>query len=1285
MKLILLRFLTWGWRLLMASLITVLLAVAGARALIFCLPIFQERIIHFLSVHLHASLQINSLTVEWNEGLPTMTIQGLKLQKRDSDTPVFMVDRVNLELDLRTSIWQLTPIFNYLSVNGVYLKIIHTEAGGWTLPGIKGIGSDRRRHLAFLDWLSFQGVIDASNTSLSVVQPNGDVNEFHNRYLSLVDNAGMKRLDARFEVGSGSVEISGQGKGTTPAISEWNGTIFIKDLDLKQLPLMRGKNDISLQNAPVDSKMSWSYNKKKWQFFGAFKTLKMVYQTKPINHHAIKAHTDFFIEAINGKSWNIWLNNSYLQLDQQQPITGDWYIASKNLPEYSISIASKNLDLVSVTETLMNTEMLPELPTKLLNTLTPRGQIKDLAMRLYPNRQSFDFDLSAQLESIAVNAWKNSPAASNITGTLRMSKLKGYLDLDSQQFSLDLSKVFNNVWHYDSVKSRLYWGVIDNTYILKSDSINLKGSDGTVAGRLRLDIPFDGKPLTMALIVGLKKGSAVHAKKYIPSGLNDFSSTLVEWLDRAIGHADLNMGGFLYNGPLQKTEKVMDSSWGLYFNISNAEFNYHKDWPKITKMSGNIYINNDLAEITASTAKILDANLQKTFISIPLKGVPVVSVHAMTTADNDTLHRIFSETPLNDLTEGKVKNWKLNDGHLVAMLQLTIPLDNIKNTDVKVQGRIDSFSITFPEHNISISNINGNITFSTENGLTAKSLTGLLFDKAISSSISSVMNNGLLSTTKVKLQGSTDIRAISEWLDLPVLNVASGTPNYFADILVNHKNNITTLMIESDLQGLDVNLPKPLYKAADDQLPLILKYTSHPSSKDLTISLQNSGKAKIDWNADNVMKQASIMLAPQILTETSPPVADAGEILVTGFLPELDIAPWYAKFTNQATSTNGRYILDKIVANKIQIGKLSYNNFTLNNALIEFEHDAQSLKLTVNSESLAGILWIPERESQPYKLVFDHIVLPESSEKLFDIKESCKLQLHPSSIPAADILIKSITLGPLTNGELSFNLRQMPDGIKIESLQVLLPNMTLNASADWIERKCEQHTYVNAELEMGSGGLEQFQKYLNLPAYLLAKDSKLTSRLNWPGSPAHTDFSNISGNLDVRLRDGKLQYLEADVLKLFGILNAESLARRLKLNFSDLYSSGVSFDKVDGVLRFNKGIITFDTPLEISGPSSNFTLGGQIDINKNEVDASLAVTLPVTSSLPIFSVLLGAAPHVAGAFFIADKLVGKQLGQLSSIHYRINGPVDSPNISLERLFPKKRKPFSREKASTKKK
>ena len=131
----------------------------------------------------------------------------------------------------------------------------------------------------------------------------------------------------------------------------------------------------------------------------------------------------------------------------------------------------------------------------------------------------------------------------------------------------------------------------------------------------------------------------------------------------------------------------------------------------------------------------------------------------------------------------------------------------------------------------------------------------------------------------------------------------------------------------------------------------------------------------------------------------------------------------------------------------------------------------------------------------------------------------------------------------------------------------------------------------------------------------------------------------------------------------------------MSLDFSDLYSSGISFDDLTGAVRFNRGVVTFDKPVVIRGPSSTIRLNGTVDANKEELDLTMSVTLPVTSNLPVLSVLLGTAPPLAGVIYIADKLVGDQVNKLASIYYTIKGSFDEPVIALDENFARRAKDY----------
>ncbi|MNZ70075.1 hypothetical protein D3C78_883950 [compost metagenome] len=170
---------------------------------------------------------------------------------------------------------------------------------------------------------------------------------------------------------------------------------------------------------------------------------------------------------------------------------------------------------------------------------------------------------------------------------------------------------------------------------------------------------------------------------------------------------------------------------------------------------------------------------------------------------------------------------------------------------------------------------------------------------------------------------------------------------------------------------------------------------------------------------------------------------------------------------------------------------------------------------------------------------------------------------------------------------------------------------------------------------------------------------------NWPGSPAMAGLKHFSGSLAVQARQGQLLEVEgsATALRVFGLLNFNSIGRRLRLDFSDLLGKGLSYDRIDGHLVGTDGVLLTRGPLVLDGPSTRLELDGQLDMAHDRIAAKLRVTLPLSNNLPLAALLAGAAP-VAGALFIVDQLVGDRLSRVASVEYRVAGPWQDPQISL---------------------
>jgi uncharacterized protein YhdP len=174
-------------------------------------------------------------------------------------------------------------------------------------------------------------------------------------------------------------------------------------------------------------------------------------------------------------------------------------------------------------------------------------------------------------------------------------------------------------------------------------------------------------------------------------------------------------------------------------------------------------------------------------------------------------------------------------------------------------------------------------------------------------------------------------------------------------------------------------------------------------------------------------------------------------------------------------------------------------------------------------------------------------------------------------------------------------------------------------------------------------------------------------QLGWLARPWDVSLAQAQGELSFLLKDGRI--IESggasNILRIFGILNLNSLARRFKLDFSDLLRSGLAYDSLSGRYRFERGQARTLQPLRLQGPSADMTMTGSLDLVAETVEQEMEVILPLTSNIPLAAVLLGA-PQVAGAVFLIDKLIGDKLEKVTAIRYRVSGDWNDPEVAVIR-------------------
>ena len=176
----------------------------------------------------------------------------------------------------------------------------------------------------------------------------------------------------------------------------------------------------------------------------------------------------------------------------------------------------------------------------------------------------------------------------------------------------------------------------------------------------------------------------------------------------------------------------------------------------------------------------------------------------------------------------------------------------------------------------------------------------------------------------------------------------------------------------------------------------------------------------------------------------------------------------------------------------------------------------------------------------------------------------------------------------------------------------------------------------------------------------------------WQGSPDTFSFNNFDGNITIDLKNGEfLQVTKKTraIGQLLGLFSISSLQKRLSLDFSDFFSSGLSFDTMTGEFNFSKSKATAKDLL-LKGSFGEMRVNGVSDTSARSHNQRL-IYIPDLSSMSLISGTLLGGPIGALASIFYDKLLNEMdinTNRLAAVEYSIQGPWDDPEIKVTEPF-----------------
>ncbi|KPG72492.1 YhdP family protein [Pseudomonas libanensis] len=1211
-------------------------------------------------------LHIGSLEGRWSGFAPVLLAHDVMVGEGSS---ALRLDQVEVVPDMWASLMARQVRIAHLEVSGLQLSVKEDKDGRWTLQGLPVQDDqplDPQQLLTRMQMVKRVSVLDSQVTLQPFDQAPVTVT-----YVGLSLHTGMsqQRLDARLTLPDGqplAVSLRSHIRASQWKDAEVDAYLSLPQSDwAKWIPAKLTRQwKLTQFKAGGEFWLSWAKGTVQSaavrlnspQVKGNYADRKPVrlenlaltaYLQR--SDSGLKVLFDSLAMTIGETRWE-----SRLQLQQS--------LATDKAQEVW-NLQADRLDLTPITPLLNALAPLPEGFAKTVEHLKATGLLRNVLVDFRPQDTTDQkVSFAANLERVGFDAYFGAPAARNVSGSISGDLGHGELRMDSKDFSLHLDPIFAKPWQYIQANARLTWKLDKQGFTLIAPYIKVLGEEGKVAADFLIRLHFDhSQEDYMDLRVGMVDGDGRFTPKYLPAVL---SPALDEWLRTAILKGAVDEGFFQYQGSLNHDALPASRNISLFFKVHDAELAFQPGWPHVDKVNGEVFVEESGVRILASKGQLLDTQVKDVYVNIPHAPAGQDSHLLLTGGFSGGLGdglKILQEAPIG--TASTFAGWK-GEGGLQGSLDLDVPLAKGTEPKIVVDFKTDKARLQLAEPTLDLTQLKGNFRFDSAKGLSGHNISAQAFDRPITAQIFAEGKPGDIST-RVTANGQVTVKRLTDWLNVSQPLPVSGDIPYQLQVILDGADS--QLMVNSNLKGVAVDLPAPFGMPASQ-------------GRDSTFRMTLQGAERRYWFDYGELANFTFAAPPDkfndgrgelFLGNGDAVLPGAKGLRIRGVLSELDIDPWKKLVDRYAGNDPGGNAKQLLSGADFKVGKLTGFGTQFDQVSLQLGRKTAAWGLQFDSQQAKGTVNLPDANGAPIAVNLNYVKLPavDPTVQADENAPDPLADIDPKSIPALDIAIDQLFQGPDLVGAWSLKIRPTAKGMAFNNLDLGLKGMQLKGAGGWEGAPGASSSWYKGRLD--GKNIADVLKGWGFAPTVTSEDFHLDVDGRWPGSPAWVGPKRFSGSLDAAFRKGQFVEVEggAQALRVFGLLNFNSIGRRLRLDFSDLLGKGLSYDRVKGLLAASNGVFVTREPITMTGPSTNLELNGTLDLVADRVDAKLLVTLPVTNNLPIAALIVGA-PAIGGALFLIDKLIGDRVSRFASVQYKVQGPWKDPKITFDKPFEK---------------
>lgn len=874
-----------------------------------------------------------------------------------------------------------------------------------------------------------------------------------------------------------------------------------------------------------------------------------------------------------------------------------------------------------------------------------RGALRGVVLRWREQAEMPDFSFRAQLANLSGVAEDDTPGFSGLRGELAATAQAGRLTLDGEQLALTLPGTLASAVPFERFRGELQWHRATEGWQLTLPDFGwqLLGSQGE--GRMILRWPQQAGSPHLELDARFSAEDVNRLKPFMPL---HWGPPLRNWLQTAIVQGRVTRGELQIRGPLADFpyHQRQTGEWKLDLDAAGLDLAYAPGWPAVSGLDAQLQFRGNGLGIESRQAQVLGNRVDSVSARIEdfREGQLVVQAHV--SGEMARFYEFLRQSPLRQPLAALLEQTRAS-GPAAVDLRLDVPLKRTRETRVNGAVTLDQVELAVQALSEPVQKLSGKIEFSNRS-VRARQLSARLMGAEVDARIlPREGSSGLLQADFTPLMEAPGVAAlIPGWLRSRL----GGSSRWRAELALGTAG---PLQLTSDLQGTTLDLPPPLGKAAADSTPLTLRIGAASRGP---LRLQIDYHQRLGADAVLVSRGGKWNLRTLEL-QLGGPAAQAGSvrgIFIGGKTEELDVLAW--RRVLQGLDAGGLPLRAVALgAERVVIGRQRIHQVTA-----RWIPDAAGWTLSLDGAGASGEV-VRNSAADSLRARLDYLVLDPIpvAQGAADSGPPSAAAFDPVQYPQMDLQTQRLRLGQTELGAVTLLTQRVPEGQRLERLEVRDGALQLGASGEWL--RGPGGSTARLDFDLRSPNIAGVLTAFGFAPSVEARETQFAGELAWPLSPTGVAWQQADGDIRLKIQNGTLRTVEPGAGRVLGLVNFYALPRRLILDFRDVVSKGLGFDQIEGRFRLGGGVASTDN-LTIRGPSLRMEVAGDIGLAARDYNQTVRVYPDMSSGVTLGAALLGG-PAVGALVLLAQELLQKPLDQVTQFGYRVTGSWENPQIT----------------------